>query len=493
MMWGLLYDPGVPTQASGIALVGRRKYSITTREKVRSYKRRRSLPQSSPFVAGVEELNDPARAKVELPSAVLNAGDDHLAMMTAVYAPFAAGVEVQNLVTQYAQGLRRLELEEAEENRIARETQSSCVSAKKSYKARARRIMLRLQYAANRSKWISSPEAALYVHTEQQHWTSHNEVPMFPSRPLYQISGNPVILNDPARAKVELILLYAGDDHLAMMTAVRLPRTVSILQPLADPPVIGHLQNIVMPMLQQMQQKIHCEAPSVKLAMDVKQMLRSSTVKLVMGMEELSYYNLYRVDQAHLARFRPAVGADSSVWRELADLATALFEYIGDQYQTRGFPHVHAPCVPLEDTRAVLRCLADVVQEIKAIEREIEAIAAIEDGSPEIEGEFQSSDLHPTQPEHVYCSHGGSMTRVDSARLYGGYPVWIMVDTTAMVVPAPRGESLLSWAAGAARYCKCRDGCVHKLEAREERFCCYCTGNICDCGCFACMRNKPDE
>ena len=342
-MWGLLYDPGVPTQASGIALVGRRKYSITTREKVRSYKRRRSLPQSSPFVAGVEELNDPARAKVELPSAVLNAGDDHLAMMTAVYAPFAAGVEVQNLVTQYAQGLRRLELEEAEENRIARETQSSCVSAKKSYKARARRIMLRLQYAANRSKWISSPEAALYVHTEQQHWTSHNEVPMFLSRPLYQISGNPVILNDPARAKVELILLYAGDDHLAMMTAVRLPRTVSILQPLADPPVIGHLQNIVMPMLQQMQQKILYES------------VRSPTV-----------------EQVYL-----------------------------------------------------LECM--------------------------------------------------------------------MVDTTAMVVPAPRGKSLLSLYAGAARYCKCPDGCVHKLEAEEERFCCYCTGNICDCGCFACMRNKPDE
>ena len=109
--------------------------------------------------------------------------------------------QLQNLVTQYALGLRRLELEEAEENRIAREAQSSCISAKKSHKARARRIMLRLQYSANRSKWISSTEAALYVHTEQQHWTSHNEVAMFLSRPLYQISeckrilsGSPVIL-----------------------------------------------------------------------------------------------------------------------------------------------------------------------------------------------------------------------------------------------------------------------------------------------------------
>ena len=46
------------------------------------------------------------------------------------------------------------------------------------WKARGRRVLLRLQYSANRSKWISSTEAALYVRTEQQYWTSHNEVPL---------------------------------------------------------------------------------------------------------------------------------------------------------------------------------------------------------------------------------------------------------------------------------------------------------------------------
>jgi hypothetical protein len=48
--------------------------------------------------------------------------------------------------------------------------------------------MLRLQHAANRSKWISSFECALFVHGEQTHWISHNELPMFLIRPLYQIS-----------------------------------------------------------------------------------------------------------------------------------------------------------------------------------------------------------------------------------------------------------------------------------------------------------------
>ena len=48
-------------------------------------------------------------------------------------------------------------------------------------------MLLRLQHTQNRSKWISSTEAALYVHTKQQLWTSHNEVPMLLSVPLYQI------------------------------------------------------------------------------------------------------------------------------------------------------------------------------------------------------------------------------------------------------------------------------------------------------------------
>ena len=98
--------------------------------------------------------------------------------------------QLQNLVTQYALGIRRLELEEEQEETslFTAIDVSDQVDKQKDVKVRARRILLRLQHAANRSKWISSTECALFVHTEQQHWASHNEVPMFLSRALFQIS-----------------------------------------------------------------------------------------------------------------------------------------------------------------------------------------------------------------------------------------------------------------------------------------------------------------
>lgn len=87
--------------------------------------------------------------------------------------------QLQNLVTQYALGLRRLEQEEALED--ARKKSDT------DYKPRAKRVMLRLQFSANKAKWVSSIETAIYVHTEQQHFSSHNEVPMFTSRPFFLI------------------------------------------------------------------------------------------------------------------------------------------------------------------------------------------------------------------------------------------------------------------------------------------------------------------
>ena len=111
--------------------------------------------------------------------------------------------QLQNLVTQYALGLRRLENEEEaaaeagngqhlasgdEKEAVAKAgTVKHLASRIAAAKARSRRVVLRLQHAANRSKWISSTECALFVHTEQQHWTSHHEVPLFISRALYQI------------------------------------------------------------------------------------------------------------------------------------------------------------------------------------------------------------------------------------------------------------------------------------------------------------------
>ena len=68
--------------------------------------------------------------------------------------------QLQNLVTQYALGLRRLELEEAEEEKAAG-VAATRVQQLVSAKARGRRVLLKLQYAANRSQWISSTDCAL--------------------------------------------------------------------------------------------------------------------------------------------------------------------------------------------------------------------------------------------------------------------------------------------------------------------------------------------
>ena len=98
--------------------------------------------------------------------------------------------QLQNLITQYALGLRRLEVESEQQGFHVSNPGAIQPHADPhaSIKARSRKILLNLQHSANRSKWISSTECALYVHTEQQHFTSHNEVPMFLSRPIFQIS-----------------------------------------------------------------------------------------------------------------------------------------------------------------------------------------------------------------------------------------------------------------------------------------------------------------
>ena len=91
--------------------------------------------------------------------------------------------QLQNLVTQYASGIKRLEDDEAKEAASAQD-ETQPIDPKR----RAKRVTPRLQFAANRSSWVSATECALFVHTEQVHWVSHNEVPIFLSRPLCLIS-----------------------------------------------------------------------------------------------------------------------------------------------------------------------------------------------------------------------------------------------------------------------------------------------------------------
>ena len=83
--------------------------------------------------------------------------------------------QLQNLITQYALGLRRLEDEEAADQQ----------ATKTDPKVRAKRVTIRLQMAANRSSWISATEATLFVHCREGHFITHQEVPVFLSRVWY--------------------------------------------------------------------------------------------------------------------------------------------------------------------------------------------------------------------------------------------------------------------------------------------------------------------
>jgi len=70
--------------------------------------------------------------------------------------------QLQNLIRQFALGLRRLELEEQQERHA---DDAAVVNNSQDYKQRARRVTLRLAMAANRATWASCCEMALFIHT----------------------------------------------------------------------------------------------------------------------------------------------------------------------------------------------------------------------------------------------------------------------------------------------------------------------------------------
>ncbi len=78
--------------------------------------------------------------------------------------------QVQNLIGQFALGLRRLELQEEQEREAARVATPTLAGSPHplgeiSYKQRARRVTLRMAMAANRSTWVSCCEMALFIRT----------------------------------------------------------------------------------------------------------------------------------------------------------------------------------------------------------------------------------------------------------------------------------------------------------------------------------------
>ena len=75
--------------------------------------------------------------------------------------------QLQNLTTQYAVGMRRLEEKEEREKKV-RKQGGVVVPPANTRMWRTNRVLLTLQLAADRAKMISSTECALFVHTEHR-------------------------------------------------------------------------------------------------------------------------------------------------------------------------------------------------------------------------------------------------------------------------------------------------------------------------------------
>ena len=92
--------------------------------------------------------------------------------------------QLQNLVTQYAVGLRRLEVEEAEA--LAQATARG-QDLQPDLQRRARRVLLKLHSSANRCHWFSCTELATFLKTGDTCWASHSVRPLFLSRHTFML------------------------------------------------------------------------------------------------------------------------------------------------------------------------------------------------------------------------------------------------------------------------------------------------------------------
>ena len=112
--------------------------------------------------------------------------------------------QLQNLVSQYAMGIKRLEDQED----IAKMDGEPEMTPKD----RARKITLRLQSSANRCSWFSSTELAVYVETGDTVWLTHRDVPLFFSRIIFMVNACRRVLEnrspgliEPAHVPIEAI------------------------------------------------------------------------------------------------------------------------------------------------------------------------------------------------------------------------------------------------------------------------------------------------
>ena len=108
--------------------------------------------------------------------------------------------QLQNLVTQYATGIRRLE-EEEEEARASAAARGE--QLKTDPQERARRVLLKLQSAANRCHWFSSTELAVYLRTGGTAWCTHKEKPVFFSKYVFMLHECQRLLEDRTSGLLE--------------------------------------------------------------------------------------------------------------------------------------------------------------------------------------------------------------------------------------------------------------------------------------------------
>ena len=103
--------------------------------------------------------------------------------------------QLQNLVTQYAVGIQRLEAEEKEAMSSGAERWTT--------KERARRVTIKLQSAANRCHWFSSTELAIFLRTGGTCWMSHHDTPLFLSKIIFMMHACQRLMEDRSPGLME--------------------------------------------------------------------------------------------------------------------------------------------------------------------------------------------------------------------------------------------------------------------------------------------------
>ena len=103
--------------------------------------------------------------------------------------------QMQNLLSNMALGLRRLEEEE--------EASVQASGAGQSAQERARKATLKIACAANRCSWISCCEMASFIRTGGDARKTHRAVQVFLSRPMYILKECQRLLQQPAHQLIE--------------------------------------------------------------------------------------------------------------------------------------------------------------------------------------------------------------------------------------------------------------------------------------------------